>query len=69
MFLKLAQGFRLVTPDPFSSRELGGVWAQDYCYTKQTLCSHFSGQGSYYPYAHAWTKLYNEVMSLNLWCL
>ena len=25
----LAQGFGLVTPDPFSLRELGGVWAQD----------------------------------------
>ena len=30
MFLELAQGFGLVTPDPFSSRELGGVWARDY---------------------------------------
>ena len=29
-FLELAQAFRLVTPDPFSSRELGGVWARDY---------------------------------------
>ena len=29
-FLELAQGFGLVTPDPFSSRELGGVWARDY---------------------------------------
>ena len=28
--LPLAQGFGLVTPDPFSSRELGGVWARDY---------------------------------------
>ena len=26
--LELAQGFGLVTPDPFS-RELGGVWARD----------------------------------------
>ena len=26
-FLELAQGLGLVTPDPFSSRELGGVWA------------------------------------------
>ena len=25
--LPKAQGFRLVTLDPFSSRELGGVWA------------------------------------------
>ena len=30
--LELAQGFGLVTPDPFSSCELGGVWARDYCY-------------------------------------
>ena len=30
MFLELAQRFGLVTPDPFSSRELGGVWARDY---------------------------------------
>ena len=29
-FLELAQGFGLVTPDPFSLRELGGVWARDY---------------------------------------
>ena len=29
-FLELAQGFGLVTPDSFSSRKLGGVWAQDY---------------------------------------
>ena len=29
-FLELAQGFGLVTPDPFSSRELGAVWARDY---------------------------------------
>ena len=29
-FLELAQGFGLETPDPFSSRELGGVWGQDY---------------------------------------
>ena len=28
--LELSQGFGLVTPDPFSSRELGGVWARDY---------------------------------------
>ena len=28
--LELAQRFELVTPDPFTSRELGGVWAQDY---------------------------------------
>ena len=28
--LELAQGFGLVAPDPFSSREQGGVWAQDY---------------------------------------
>ena len=28
--MELAQGFGLVTPDPFSSRELGGVWARDY---------------------------------------
>ena len=27
--LLLAQGFGLVTPDPFSLRELGGVWAGD----------------------------------------
>ena len=27
--LELAQGFGLVTPDPFSSRELGGVWARN----------------------------------------
>ena len=26
----VAQGFGLVTPDPFSSREQGGVWAWDY---------------------------------------
>ena len=30
MLLELAQGFGLVTPDPFSSRELGGVWERDY---------------------------------------
>ena len=32
MFLKLhvAQGFGLVTPDPFSLRELCGVYTQDY---------------------------------------
>ena len=29
----------------------------------KTLCSHFSGQGSYYSYTHTWTKLHNEVMS------
>ena len=29
----------------------------------KTLCSHFSSQGSYYSYTHAWTKLHNEVMS------
>ena len=27
MLLELAQGFGLVTPDPFSLHELGGVWA------------------------------------------
>ena len=27
--LPLAQGFGLVTPDPFSLLDLGGVWAQD----------------------------------------
>ena len=32
MFLELAQGFGLVTPDPFSSHELGGVWARDYLF-------------------------------------
>ena len=26
----------------------------------KTLCSHFSGQGSYYGYTHAWTKLRND---------
>ena len=31
-FLEPAQGFGLVTPDPFSSRELGGVWARDYLF-------------------------------------
>ena len=25
-----SQGFGLVTLEPFSSRELGGVWARDY---------------------------------------
>ena len=29
-FLELAQGFGLVTPAPFSSRELGVVWVRDY---------------------------------------
>ena len=29
----------------------------------KTSCSHFSSQGSYYGYTHAWTKLYNEVTS------
>ena len=29
----------------------------------KTLCSHFSSQGSYYGYTHAWTKFHNEVMS------
>ena len=29
----------------------------------KTSCSHFSIQGSYYGYTHAWTKLYNEVMN------
>ena len=29
----------------------------------KTLCSHFSSQGSYYSYTHAWTKFHNEVMS------
>ena len=33
-----------------------------------TLCSHFSSQGSYYDYTHAWTKLHTEVMSW-IWCL
>ena len=32
----------------------------------KTLCSHFSSQGSYYSYTHAWTKLHNEVMSSSL---
>ena len=30
MLLQLAKGFGLVTPDPFSSHELGMVWAQGY---------------------------------------
>ena len=30
MLLELAQEFGLVTPDPFSSHELGGVCARDY---------------------------------------
>ena len=30
MLLELAKGFGVVTPDPFSSRELGGVWVRDY---------------------------------------
>ena len=30
MLLELAHGFGLVTPDPFSSRKLGGVQARDY---------------------------------------
>ena len=30
ILLELAQEFGLVTPDPFSSRELGGVCARDY---------------------------------------
>ena len=47
--LKLAKGFGLVTPDPFSSHELGGVWARDYllggCVCKlvgvtQEACDH-----------------------------
>ena len=29
----------------------------------KTSCSHFTSQGSYYGYTHAWTKLHNEVMS------
>ena len=33
--LELAQGFGLVTPDPFSSCELGRVWARDYSKTGQ----------------------------------
>ena len=30
MLLELAHGLGLVTPDPFSSRELGGVWTRNY---------------------------------------
>ena len=29
----------------------------------KTLCSHFSGQGSYYGYTHARTKPHNELMT------
>ena len=29
----------------------------------KTLCNHFFGQGNYYGYTHAWTKLHSEVMS------
>ena len=32
-----------------------------------TNCSHFSGQGSYYSYTHAWTKLQSRVMSWIIW--
>ena len=41
-------------------------WYTNHGYSRicsKTLCSHFSGQGSYYSYTHAWTKLYNEVTS------
>ena len=31
----------------------------------KTLCSHFSSQGSYYSYTHAWTKLNNEVIRIS----
>ena len=34
-----------------------------------TNCSHFSGQGSYYGYTHAWTKLQTKVMSWIIWRL
>ena len=33
--LELTQGFGLVTPDPLSSHELGGVWACDYRGSRQ----------------------------------
>ena len=29
----------------------------------KTSCRHFSTQGSYYVFTHAWTKLHSEVMS------
>ena len=39
-FLELAQGFGLVTPDPFSSRELGVVCVRDYVLaTYNDLCT------------------------------
>ena len=34
--LELAQGFEIVTPDPFSLHELGGVRARDYSEPPQT---------------------------------
>ena len=39
-FLELAQGFGLVTPDPFSSRKLGGVWARDYEMTEANMVEY-----------------------------
>ena len=35
----------------------------------KTLCSHFSGQGSYYGYTHAWTKFQSWAESLALMSL
>ena len=39
MLLELAQKFRLATPDSFSLRELGGVWAQDHTIHVMFVCS------------------------------
>ena len=47
MLLELAQGFGLVTPDPFASRELGGVWARDYSSLIAGFMNHVSSQSCY----------------------
>ena len=30
---------------------------------KQTLCSYYFSEGSYYGYKYTWTELHNEIMS------
>ena len=59
-FLELAQGFGLVTPDPFSSRELGAVWARDY----------LSSSPSYINIARLlmFHLLYSLVFSIFIYC-
>ena len=62
--LELAQELGLVTPDPFSSHELGGVCARDYTWVLQRFCIYIY----IYIYVCVYVCMYICLLPLPLQC-